>query len=307
MTNDRSALPPVTIGLPTFNGEKKIEKAVRSVLDQCYPNLEIVISDNASTDNTGRVCEALARRHPCISYFAQEKNIGMMPNFEFVLKRASSDLFMWLSDDDYLEEGILFRYVSFLSHHPDYVLVSGAIRHWIGGEPAFSEKDFTFSNQAGVARLLGFYYRVVYGSVFYGMMRRPIALQIPLRNRIGDDWHFVASVAYLGKVKSLDCVGYNKNSGGISKNFQDYARNVGSRSFTARYPHVQIAFDAFSNIFSGSPVYARQSAFGKMALASMCSLAILLSFYGKQYPYILGGRIKRLIFAGNRRQGIPVN
>jgi glycosyltransferase involved in cell wall biosynthesis len=295
-------LPLVTVGIPTFNGEKKIEKAVRSVLDQCYPNFEIVISDNASNDNTGKICETLARRHPCIRYFAQEKNIGMMPNFEFVLRRASGGLFMWLSDDDYLEEGILFRYVSFLSHNPDYVLVSGAIRHWIGGRPAFSEKDFTFSHDAGAARSIGFYFSVVYGSVFYGMMRRPIALQIPLRNRIGDDWHFVASIAYLGKIRMLDCVGYNKNSGGISKNFQDYARNIGSRSFAARYPHVQIALDAFTNILSGSQVYAHRRAFGKIALASMCCIAILLSFYVKQYPFILGGQIKRLIGAGNRER-----
>jgi glycosyltransferase involved in cell wall biosynthesis len=300
MSDNPSTIPLVTVGIPTFNGAKKIEKAVRSVLEQGYPRLELIISDNCSTDNTRNICESLARTHPCIRFFAQERNVGMMPNFEFVLSRASADLFMWLSDDDYLEKGILARYVRFLAENPDYALVSGTIRHWIGGQPAFYETDFTLSNPAGAARLLRFYFRVVYGSVFYGMIRRQVALQIPLKNRIGDDWHFVAAVAYLGKIKTLDRVGYNKNSGGISKTFADYARTVGSRSFPARYPHVQIALDAFSNIFSQSPVYARESILGKTALALTSCITILISFYTRQYPFILGGRIKRFVGVGNR-------
>lgn len=301
-TNEK--YPLVTVGVPTFNGGKRISKALRSVLDQDYPNLELIISDNCSTDNTMEVCMALGKKHPSIRYFRQPRNIGVMHNFDFVLQQARGEFFMWISDDDFLEPGILQTYASFLVANPDYALVSGKIKYWIGNQPIFCEQDFNMGQRAGITRLVNFYFKVVYGSIFYGLMRRPLAKEIPIKNRIGDDWHFVASLAYLGKIKNLDCVGYNKRCGGLSKDFQQYAKTMGAAPFSARYPHVQIALDAFSNIYSHSPVFAKHHAIRKIILGVCSFLSILLSFYSKQYPFILGGRIKRLMnlpTSGTRR------
>jgi glycosyltransferase involved in cell wall biosynthesis len=287
--------PLITVGIPTYNGSRKIENAVMSVLKQGYPNVEILISDNGSTDNTQEVCLELARKIPCVRYFRQPQNIGWVANFQFVLSHATGDFFMWLCDDDALEPGIVTKYVDFLQHNPDYSLVSGQIRYWDGDRTVLCERDFNFEQSSGVKRLLYFYFKVVHGAIFYGMMRKGVAQKVPLANRMGVDWHFVASIAYFGKIKNLDCIGYHKAFGGISRNFKDYAKSIGATSFAWRFPYVQIARDAFSNILYHSPVYAHQQYFVKMILAFFSFLSIIMNYYGKQYPFILGGEIKRFL------------
>ena len=287
--------PLVTVGIPTFNGGQKISKALRSVLEQNYPNLEVIISDNCSTDNTREVCKALIDENSSVKYFRQPRNLGVMGNFEFVLHQATGDYFMWLCDDDALEPGILHRYVYFLMNNTDYALVSGEIQYWIGDQKIFRERNFNFEERNAYSRLIHFYFKVVYGSIFYGLMKTEIARKIPLSNRIGDDWHFVASVAFLGKIRNLDQLGYHKRCGGISRNFKEYAKAMGAAARAARHPHVQIARDAFANIFHQSPVYRDEHRSAKLALAISSFLAVLISFYGKQYPFILGGKVKRLL------------
>ena len=300
--------PKVTVGLPTYNGCNRISRAIGSVLAQEYPDLELIISDNGSTDTTMDVCLDLGKKNRCIRYYRQPHNIGVMQNFEFVLRQASGEFFMWLSDDDAFEPGILHRYVRFLSDHPEYALVSGRIKYWVGEQPVFCENDFRLEQGRGAIRLLAFYLQVVYGSVFYGLMRTALARRIPLRNRIGGDWHFVAAVAYLGKIRNMPCIGYHKRCGGLSKDFHQYAKATGATSFAARYPHVQIALDALYEIMRYSPVFTEQSAGKRIVLAVTSFMAILLNFYGRQYPFILGGKIKRMLrlpTSGSRRLWAP--
>ena len=90
----------VSIGLPTYNGEKFLEEALTSLLAQTYKNIEIIISDNASSDRTSSICQKFSAKHKNIIYFRQEKNIGLVNNFNFVLEKANGISFMWASDDD---------------------------------------------------------------------------------------------------------------------------------------------------------------------------------------------------------------
>jgi glycosyltransferase involved in cell wall biosynthesis len=290
-----SDYPLVTVGIPTYNGGAKIREAVTSVLNQGYPNLEIIISDNCSGDNTMEICLELSAKHQFVRYVRQPINIGWIANFQFVLTHATGDFFMWLCDDDALEPGIVQRYAQFLLQHPDYSLVSGEIKYWIGDRPVFCERDFNIEQRFAGMRLIQFYSKVVYGSIFYGLMRKETAQKIPLKSAMGVDWHFVASVAYLGKIKNLHRIGYHKKFGGISKSFKEYAKTIGASAFAGRFPHLQIAIDAFSNILHHSPVYLHHWFLVRTLLAMSAFLTVLINFYGKQYPFIVGGRIKRWI------------
>jgi hypothetical protein len=124
-------------------------------------------------------------------------------------------------------------------------------------------------------------------------MRRTLANKIPQRNRIGDDWHFVANLAYLGKVKNLDCVGYNKQLGGISVTFENYAHEIGASSFAAKFPRLQIAMDAFTEVLFHSPVYSNMKTHARLVLAGSSGASILTSYLVKEFPFIIGGKIKR--------------
>jgi len=92
----------ISIGLPVYNGERFLRSKIDSILNQTYTNFELVISDNASTDQTQKICEEYVKKDNRIKYFRQEKNFGVTWNFEFVLKKSNNDYFMWTGVDDVL-------------------------------------------------------------------------------------------------------------------------------------------------------------------------------------------------------------
>jgi glycosyltransferase involved in cell wall biosynthesis len=293
--SDQNKFSKVSVGIPTRNSNGNIQGAIMSVVNQNYPNLEIIISDDDSTDNTEALCTELSRQYPYIRYVRQKKNIGLFENFDFVLRESTGEYFMWLADDDAFEPGIIPVYVDFLNSHPDYALVSGQILYWDDERSLFYEKDFNMEQRSRYFRVINYYFKVIHGAIYYGMMRRKTAELVPQYSRIGDDWHFVAAVAYLGKIKNLDRVGYNKRLGGTSKTFENYAEAIGASKFSASFPRIRIALDAFSEILFHSPVYSQSSWLSRAILAVAASTAVLASFYIKEYPFIVGGRIKRFI------------
>ena len=71
-----STTPRLSIGLPVYNGGRYLAKALDSLLGQSYEDFEIVIADNASTDDTAELCRDYERRDQRIRYFRQPRNIG---------------------------------------------------------------------------------------------------------------------------------------------------------------------------------------------------------------------------------------
>ncbi|MFA7432045.1 MAG: glycosyltransferase family A protein, partial [Rhodospirillaceae bacterium] len=90
----------VTIGLPVYNGAEFLEDALASLCAQTFDDLRIVISDNASTDATPDIIATWAARDSRISAHRQPENIGMVPNFAWVLGQADSPWFMLAAHDD---------------------------------------------------------------------------------------------------------------------------------------------------------------------------------------------------------------
>ena len=74
--------PLVSIGMPVFNGEKWVDRALDSLLKQDYPNIEIVISDNASLDNTLDIINKYDEQHKNISVIQNSINVGILNNFK---------------------------------------------------------------------------------------------------------------------------------------------------------------------------------------------------------------------------------
>lgn len=90
----------VSIGMPVYNAASCIRESLESLLGQSYKNFELIISDNASTDNTEKICRSYAKKDKRIRYIRQKENIGAVNNFNFVLKEAQGKYFMWAADDD---------------------------------------------------------------------------------------------------------------------------------------------------------------------------------------------------------------
>ncbi len=101
MTN--TAYPLVTIGIPTYNrADNYLKHVLKSAINQTYPNIEIIVSDNCSTDDTETVVKKFS--NPRIKYFKQANNIGPLNNFDFALEQAKGNYFLLLPDDDLIDE-----------------------------------------------------------------------------------------------------------------------------------------------------------------------------------------------------------
>lgn len=111
--------PLVSIGMPVYNGEQYIRKALDSLLAQDYKNFELTISDNASTDATLQICNEYAARDKRIRVYVQSRNIGASANFKTVLAMARGKYFMWAALDDYWLPEFVSSMVKELETHPE--------------------------------------------------------------------------------------------------------------------------------------------------------------------------------------------
>lgn len=115
--------PQVTIGLPVYNGARYLRSAIDSALAQSFEDFELLIADNASTDNTQAICEEFAARDSRVRYVRHLENFGAFRNFQFVTAEARGRFITWLANDDLLERDFLAATIAFLIGHPEAVLV----------------------------------------------------------------------------------------------------------------------------------------------------------------------------------------
>ena len=114
--------PKVSIGLPVFNGENYLEKAIDSILSQTYRDFELIICDNASTDRTQEICRRYAAADDRVRYYRNPRNLGASPNYNRTFELSSGEYFKWMAHDDIIAPTYLERCVAALDREPDAVL-----------------------------------------------------------------------------------------------------------------------------------------------------------------------------------------
>ncbi|MFC7360831.1 glycosyltransferase family 2 protein [Nocardioides astragali] len=114
--------PRVSIGLPVYNGENYLVKALDALLSQTFTDFELIISDNASTDATESICRMYASQDDRIRYVRQARNTGGTPNQNLVVELARGELFKLAAHDDLYGRRLLERCVKMLDEHSDAVL-----------------------------------------------------------------------------------------------------------------------------------------------------------------------------------------
>ena len=119
--------PIVSIGLPVYNGEDFLKYALDSLLSQTFRDFEIIISDNASTDNTPKICQEYVLRDKRIRYIRQNNNMGALWNFNFVLKQSNKEYFIWVSSDDKLHPEFLEKNIDILEKNKNVVCSIGDV------------------------------------------------------------------------------------------------------------------------------------------------------------------------------------
>jgi glycosyltransferase involved in cell wall biosynthesis len=106
MQNNEHILPLVTIGIPTFNrADSYLKDSLKSAVSQTYSNIEIIVSDNASTDNTETLIKSF--HDPRIRYIKQSENIGALNNANYCVEQARGEFFLLLHDDDLIDHDFI--------------------------------------------------------------------------------------------------------------------------------------------------------------------------------------------------------
>lgn len=110
-------MPLISVVMPLYNAEKFIEKAVESVMKQSYRNLEIIIIDDCSTDDSLKIALALAEKNENIIVLTNENNMGVSKTRNRGIKEAQGEYIALLDSDDVWKEDKLEKQVSLLLNH----------------------------------------------------------------------------------------------------------------------------------------------------------------------------------------------
>lgn len=232
----------VSIGLPVFNGSKLLRAAIGMLLNQTYQNIELIISDNCSTDSTQKISEEFASRDNRIKYFRQVENIGAGRNFRFVLEQARGKYFLWNASDDLRSADYLAVNVEFLEENPDYCASSSQARDegdkfdmsWMGDTPLIQD---TYEK-----KILTYFKGWHRNAIFYSIYRREVMTKNPILygpEFLGKDWAIVMYVAKLGKFARLEQGELVVGKGGISAGVR-HIREMRKRRVEWFFPHWEL-------------------------------------------------------------------
>jgi len=142
------ALPKISIVTPSFNQGVFLEETIQSVLSQNYPNLEYIIIDGGSKDNSVDIIKQYASR---LTYWESERDRGFGHAINKGFARATGSIICWLNSDDVLLPGALLAVGKYFAQYPDTGLVFGD-RHIINDRSELLSKRKYFFYLPGQLR-----------------------------------------------------------------------------------------------------------------------------------------------------------
>lgn len=247
--------PLVCVGMPVRNGAATIERALQSLQAQSYPNLQINVCDNASTDDTARIVARMAQDDPRIRLHRFDDLVDIHGSYTRALSTATGDYFMFAPSDDYWRAGFIAAAVGRLQADTNIAVCCGQIE-------VFDDAGKT-ETSAGVRMIRGSagrrWQRALLKSAdasrLYGVMRQRATVRLfPDTAPEGWDHYAAAKLALHGSIVTLDMVAMDRHA----TPRQDYQANVfrqeqtfWGRVFYAR--HVTRLFRDDPDINTGTP------------------------------------------------------
>lgn len=198
--------PRVSIGVPVFNGARFLEHALDSLLAQTLQDVEIVISDNASTDETEVICKRAMARDPRVRYWRSPVNRGLVWNHRRVLAMATGEYFMFAPHDDWFAPEYVERCVMALQADPEisYVVAETILVDEAGVEMGREVARQRLADPSPTTRFWDVL--VVQGGInWYGVTRRALLAHIHAYRPLPRGERIVlAELALWGKFHRID-------------------------------------------------------------------------------------------------------
>ena len=255
----QDATPMVTVGIPTFNRPEGLERTLACITKQTYTNLEIIVSDNCSTDpNVLLVLQKFAGIDKRITYYIQDTNISLVPNFQFLLDKAIGKYFMWAADDDQWDLNFIERCVNTMETNSD-VAISITTMDIFDKNNAFTpgklNRSFLQSNL--FSRCFNFIKSSMQNKFFLcGLYRTSMVKNVPFHNSWGGEHLFLYETITKGKFFLINGPpafhyyegGSSKTNSSIRKAFNIKSRFYFLDRYIFKYLIYQFSFKHLSGI-----------------------------------------------------------
>lgn len=270
--------PLVTIGIPAYNRPQSLTRAVRSALGQEHRWVEVLISDDASPDpEVSVVIASLVAGDARVRAVRQEHNLGHAANYQWVLDDACGDYFMWLSDDDWIDEGYVARCLAALRADPHLELVCGVARYHRDGVTVTEERPLELRSRRAGRRVLGFFAHVSSNGTLFGVARRDALRSVGFPPTLGGDWLLVGAMAARGQIHSVRDVHIHRSPSGLGADGSSLARSFGYHGLRARRHHAFVAARIWREILGG-PHYRPIGGGARLVVATGAAVSILVRF-----------------------------
>jgi glycosyltransferase involved in cell wall biosynthesis len=188
-----------------YNGERYLSRALDSILGQDYPDFELVVADNASTDRTFEIVNEYARHDRRISIHRSDSNKGVAWNFNRCVDLAVGHYFKWVACDDEMDPTFLSRSVELMDREPGVVLCYSRVRQidqhgeLIQELPAWSAMESSPRQRVRNALLF-----MQDCSIMFGLTRREQLLTSQReRSYAASDRAMLAQLALMGKLYEI--------------------------------------------------------------------------------------------------------
>lgn len=192
--------------MPAYNAARHIEAAIRSVLSQTVSDLELVIYDNASTDDTEALCRKAAAVDSRVRYFRNARNLGAAENYNLAFRAARGRYFKWSSSNDLCHPEFLRSCIAALEADPDAVIAYPRTRVFTD-DPDASE-PYPDLGGLGVAdpalRFVRFVDGVALNNIMNGVCRSDALRRVPpIKAYVGSDQVTTAALMLRGKAVEI--------------------------------------------------------------------------------------------------------
>lgn len=263
-----------------YNRPVTLERTLNSIINQTYKNLEIIISDNGSTNKDVQSVINKFIADPRIRYFRQPVNKGPIFNFNFVLEKITGEYFMKSADDDWLDLNYVEDCLTFLLNNPGFSSAYGITKiHNSEGRFIACDAKIDMIHSSPEKRILYYLKNVDKNGCYYGLMHKSFLPYTFSKNYIAMDWLIVLRVAFLGKYKLLESASLNITTGGDSHSVDHLTAVYRMSDFTKSFPYMALGLNIMKDILWKSKAYKNLSLLCKLKL-SVKSFFIIYKRFG---------------------------
>jgi len=244
--SEQSFTPLLTICMPVFNSEKTLHQSLNSLLKQTFQNFKLIISDNASTDLTQKICEDYIKKDKRIEYFRQKKNYGSLKNSNSILEKVKTKYFILAASDDLWHIDFIKKNIEVLESNEKIVGSISQIIYFSDIKELESNdlKSKLFlpvvqSVSGSYAEKVISYVKFNQASAIYAVYRtKELQKSMMYEESRAWDLQLILNVLKYGDIKVLDeILMYRFNGGASSKSLIQYTKSINMRIYKILFPY----------------------------------------------------------------------